>query len=369
MKRQGSHQATLEAYFGKRSHVSVNPDGQKDETLVASMDKTALEIIADAYAYVEDNEQNAADVEIDRALRGNNANVSAVSVAKADDIVTDHTGCASQSRCAQKVQLRKKKENPATLKINYSDELSLFRAIEVAMFYHETGEGRWQMAERYSRKEELDLAASILRARAKIERKSAYGLDDVMAVFEYLQQKYPDEYRILVFTPTSHTKAVYNSGNNARYNICLYYHNGHFDLIKKFFRKRHYCVEYEKAYGSQASHAKCKTRCRQCFGIGHGFPCEGNWPIELECPDCHQLFANQRCMDAHKPFSCNTFHRCVYCKLHYRARAEHANQGHRCDETFCRRCYKKHRKDPGNCVCPGAQSQTQQVEERTESAT
>ncbi|KAH7666479.1 hypothetical protein AAVH_43160, partial [Aphelenchoides avenae] len=119
-------------------------------------------------------------------------------------------------------------------------------------------------------------------------------------VHEYLEQTFPGIYRILIFSDRSETETVYNSGNNAKYNICLYHHNGHYDVIKtpqKFFGAKHYCVDCEKTFQNTSFHRDCKLRCAQCFRSGQGFPCNGDWPIELECPDCRKFFANQECMD------------------------------------------------------------------------
>ncbi|KAH7706288.1 hypothetical protein AAVH_26480 [Aphelenchoides avenae] len=268
----------------------------------------------------------------------------------------------AMDRLIRKKQIRRAPKDPAIVEINNRDNLCLFRAIEVHRFYHETGEGEWKQAQRYAGKGELDLAASTLRARAGIRRKSAYGLDDAKAVFEYLQKKYPDEYRILIFSASSKQETVYNSGNNAKYNICLYHHNGHYDVIKtpqKFFGDRNYCVDCETTYHSVAFHRDCKLRCGQCFRSGPGFPCTGDWPVELECPDCRKFFANQECRDAHKPHSCNTFHRCPFCFAHYTYKADMKNGGHECGETYCRKCRVKHRGNAGCYIRPrGAKEST-----------
>ncbi|KAH7708448.1 hypothetical protein AAVH_24292 [Aphelenchoides avenae] len=177
-------------------------------------------------------------------------------------------------RLIRKKQIRrpKTKKDPAIVEINNCDNLCLFRAIEVHRFYHETGEGAWQSAQRYASKGDFDLAASTLRARAGIRRKSAYGVDDAKAVFEYLQKKCPNEYRILIFTKSSKQQTVYNTGNNAK--------------------------------------------------------------------------------DAHKPYSCDTFHRCPFCCVHYKCEAGKKNGGHDCGETYCRKCGVKHRGNAGCFITP-----------------
>ncbi|KAH7696489.1 hypothetical protein AAVH_36439, partial [Aphelenchoides avenae] len=58
MKRQGSRQTTLEAYFGKRSRVAATNDGQPDDVVVVSRGMTALQMIADAYADDDDDVQD-----------------------------------------------------------------------------------------------------------------------------------------------------------------------------------------------------------------------------------------------------------------------------------------------------------------------
>ncbi|KAH7705609.1 hypothetical protein AAVH_27178 [Aphelenchoides avenae] len=52
-------------------------------------------------------------------------------------------------------------------------------------------------------------------------------------------------------------------------------------------------------------------------------------------------------MDNHKPYSCNTFHRCPSCNCHYTVQPNRKNGGHDCNEKFCRVCFQKHRKDKG----------------------
>ncbi|KAH7696768.1 hypothetical protein AAVH_36159, partial [Aphelenchoides avenae] len=269
----------------------------------------------------------------------------------------------AMDRLIRKKQIRRpEKKDPAIVEINNRDNLCLFRGIDVHMFYHEHGEGSWQAAQRYATKGEADRAAITLRVRARIPQKPAYGIQDAEKVFEYLQKKYPDTYRLLIFSDRSKTETVYNSGNNAKYSICLYQHNGHYDVMKtpeKFFGSRFYCVDCEKTYCNASFHRDCEVRCGQCFRSGAGFPCTGDWSIELECPDCRKFFANQECMDAHKPYSCNTFHRCPLCEVHYKYAESKKNGGHQCGERYCRKCCIRHRADAGCYIRPlGAKKAT-----------
>lgn len=243
-----------------------------------------------------------------------------------------------RTRIEMKQARRDAKKNPAILKVQCNDNLSLFRAIRIGMFYCEKGGGKWEPAEHYAWSDRLTRDAETLWSLVGVPLQHAsYDLDDAKKVFEYLEKKDPGTYRILIFSEGSNTQTVYNSGNNAKYNICLYYRDGHFDLMmtpQKFFRKRHYCVDCEKTYEDIKSHSKCKIRCRQCFRIGYGYPCDGDWSKKLECADCRKYFPNQDCMEAHKPYSCNTFHRCAYCNVYYRVLKERASKGHRCDKQF-----------------------------------
>ncbi|KAH7697055.1 hypothetical protein AAVH_35864, partial [Aphelenchoides avenae] len=268
----------------------------------------------------------------------------------------------AMDRLIRKKQIRRSPKDPSIVEINNSDNLCMFRAVDAHMFYHENGEGSWQKAQRYGTKGEADRAATTLRVRSGIARKPAYGIKDAEKVFEYLQKKYPDEYRILIFSDRSKTETVYNSGNNAKYNICLYHRNGHYDVIKtaqKFFGANYYCVDCEKTYCNASFHRDCVVRCAQCFRSGAGFPCTGDWKDEFECPDCRKFFANQECMDAHKPYSCNTFHRCPFCEVHYTYEASKKNGGHQCGEKYCRKCCIKHRADAGCYIRPlGAKKST-----------
>ncbi|KAH7693835.1 hypothetical protein AAVH_39125 [Aphelenchoides avenae] len=223
-------------------------------------------------------------------------------------------------------------KNPAIIGIDYSDDISLFRAVCVGVFYYENGGGKWEPAECHARtKRHSGDATKLWLQIEETLGRIPYGLDDVKKVYEHLEETFPETYRILVFTDTSGTHTVYNSGNNARHTISLYFNNGHFDLIKnpqKLLRKKYYCVDCEKTYENLKGHSNCKIKCLLCFRHGYGYPCKGE--LNMECPDCHKLFPNMDCMDAHKPYSCNTYHRCVYCNIQYRVRPERPGNGHRC---------------------------------------
>ncbi|KAH7706958.1 hypothetical protein AAVH_25813 [Aphelenchoides avenae] len=244
---------------------------------------------------------------------------------------------AKRACIEKKHKRRDAKKNPAVVDVvvvfNYSDDLSLFRAVLSGVFYYENGKGTWEAAERYARSSNRTSreVAHLWNLIDKPLEQASYSMDDVKKVYEYLDTQYPETYRILVFTDTSGTHTVYNSGNNAKHTICLYYNHGNFDLIKtpqKFFRKKHYCVDCEKTYENLADHTNCRIRCRLCFRVGYGYPCKGD--MDLECKDCHKLFPTMECMDANKPYSCNTYHRCVYCNTQYRVRPERPRKGHGC---------------------------------------
>ncbi|KAH7708672.1 hypothetical protein AAVH_24076 [Aphelenchoides avenae] len=238
------------------------------------------------------------------------------------------------ARIEKKQKLRDKDKNPAIVEVECSDNLSLFRAIRIGMLHYEKGGRKWEPAEHYAWSDRLKRDADDFWIEiGGTSRQTSYYLDGVGSVYDYLEKTYPETYRILVFTDTSGTRTVYNSGNNAKHTICLCYHDGHFDIIKtpqKFFRKRHYCVDCEKTYENLKGHSGCKIRCRQCFRNGYGYPCKGE--MALECPDCHKLFPSQDCLKAYKPYSCNTYHRCIYCNVQYRVRPERPSKGHRCDK-------------------------------------
>ncbi|KAH7724793.1 hypothetical protein AAVH_07662 [Aphelenchoides avenae] len=58
MKRQGSRQPTLEAYFSKRSRIPTDDDRENDENVIVATGMTALQMIADAYADAEEEQDN-----------------------------------------------------------------------------------------------------------------------------------------------------------------------------------------------------------------------------------------------------------------------------------------------------------------------
>ncbi|KAH7707620.1 hypothetical protein AAVH_20112 [Aphelenchoides avenae] len=100
MKRQGSYQTTLDAYFGKRSRVAAAEDDQPDEVVVVSTGMTALQMIADAYADVEDVAEevqpavcaNPADVAHDHDYCG--TGVRTDTVANPEHVEHDHSYCS-----------------------------------------------------------------------------------------------------------------------------------------------------------------------------------------------------------------------------------------------------------------------------------
>ncbi|KAH7719795.1 hypothetical protein AAVH_12747 [Aphelenchoides avenae] len=57
-------------------------------------------------------------------------------------------------------------------------------------------------------------------------------------------------------------------------------------------------------------------------------------------------------MDVHKPYSCNTYHRCPWCEVNYPYEAGKKNGGHRCGDIYCRQCCKRHRGDVGCFIRP-----------------
>ncbi|KAH7694584.1 hypothetical protein AAVH_38367, partial [Aphelenchoides avenae] len=99
MKRQGQRQTTLEAYFGKRSRIPTDDDNrQNDDNVVVATGMTALQMIADAYADVgeeqEEQEQTAfyaspADVAHDHDYAG--VHGFATAYARSDDVDHDHS--------------------------------------------------------------------------------------------------------------------------------------------------------------------------------------------------------------------------------------------------------------------------------------
>ncbi|KAH7678388.1 hypothetical protein AAVH_41712, partial [Aphelenchoides avenae] len=84
MKRQGSRQTTLDAYFGKRLRVGAAEDDQADEVVIVSTGMTALQMIAEAYA--SDDEEQAEEQE------------QTACYADPADVAHDHDYCSSHAR-------------------------------------------------------------------------------------------------------------------------------------------------------------------------------------------------------------------------------------------------------------------------------
>ncbi|KAH7676060.1 hypothetical protein AAVH_42031, partial [Aphelenchoides avenae] len=107
MKRQGQLQTTLEAYFGKRSRTATGGDAQPDDdNVVVATGMAALQMIADAYADLEENQEeqeqtaftaDPADIAHDHNYFGHNvrageaAKGTSVVYANPEHVVHDHS--------------------------------------------------------------------------------------------------------------------------------------------------------------------------------------------------------------------------------------------------------------------------------------
>src|SRR5687768_9611915 len=111
MKRQGSRQTTLDACFNKRSRVTTGVERSQGEAAVVWAGKTALEMIAEAYADANDvlEEQEEAVLSADSGHGQDYADVTAGPSAN-QMISSTATHAVPLEVVVCKVQLRKKKE-------------------------------------------------------------------------------------------------------------------------------------------------------------------------------------------------------------------------------------------------------------------
>ena len=261
----------------------------------------------------------------------------------------------------------------ALLRVRNKDTICLFKAVIIAMAYllsPRKASDKTFIRLLDSPEEQTRRAKELMQNCGIAQDLASYNVGSLKAVQEYLNRRYPDEFRILVFSEESTnrktlsrqirsnlylaTKPVFNGSINARQQLVLWHENGHFDAAKTSEKllatKKNYkfCPECEVVFKGAERHSQhCPIRCRLCLGHGHGYPqrCRSNDVKQRrECAECHHTFQTVQCFDRHLKSACRIFHYCTDCSHSYRVDKRNP---HRCDFSRCRKCHqytaKEHR--------------------------
>lgn len=218
------------------------------------------------------------------------------------------------------------------------DNLCLFKAVCIALAYAGTGHNKTREAQLLQgNPDRLRSAAKELMKNARIDSDSEeYGTPHLERVQDYLQRRYPNKYRILVFAKHYDTAPYFKGSYPSKHLLTLYNDAGHFHAVKspaKLFGGRYYCDECESTYGRATHHSiRCPVRCPECCRMGYGFPCKNpdNTPT-ISCNKCKKSFQTLECYDAHLGSACKDSRKCLKCGIYYATR-----HGHDCNLRYCK---------------------------------
>ena len=214
------------------------------------------------------------------------------------------------------------------IRITNADELCCARAIVTAKARLEK-HSDWNSI-RLGREIQRKLALQ-LHSQANVPHGKC-GIDEIKKFQALLQ-----DHQIIVVS-FEHMNSVIFSGPEQEEKICLYLHDGHFDLITSmsaFYNSTYFCFKCNKGYAHRESH-KCNNACRCCHKIHSE---EGPW---THCIDCNRYFAGKTCFDMHKNetkagnSTCSNMYRCKDCGQNVH-RSKQKNT-HRCGEIYCNSC-------------------------------
>lgn len=254
----------------------------------------------------------------------------------------------------------------ALLRVRNKDNLCLFKAVVIAIAYllAPRKAGAYDFIRLLDNDDDQRKRATELMQNCGITRDlSAYSVSDLKAVQDYLNKRYHEEFRILVFSADSDdrrllreskaykiylaSKPVFNEGVNARQPLVLWHEDGHFDAAKtpeKLLATRrgyNYCAECEVTYDRVKNHSQhCPIRCRLCLGHGHGYPkrCSTNDVKQRrDCTVCRHTFQTAECFERHLKTACRIFHYCIECGHSYRV---DKRTPHCCHFERCRKCHQ-----------------------------
>ena len=187
------------------------------------------------------------------------------------------------------------------IKIKNEDEDCMFFATEVARIYAESIENKkfafYRLLKNEKRQKEL---VDTLKSEVKLEpKKDGYGLNDLIKVQEFYDEKYPKRYRIILFDSNSiYLRPIYKGPRPRKYDLNLYLNNNHYDVIRKvssFFKiKKRLCVDCGTTYTKDSFHRKsCAARCYLCGVVSNESPCE-NQNVEIKCLNCKRTYFNEK---------------------------------------------------------------------------
>ena len=135
------------------------------------------------------------------------------------------------------------------------------------------------------------------------------GIDEVK-----LFQNVLTGYQILVASE-DHANSIIFRGPSANQQICLFFHDGHYDVITKmpaFVNRSYFCVTCLKGYDHPEDH-RCQNSCKLCF---QSDCVEEEW---VYCNDCNRHFKSTVCFESHLKKNsrgtsvCKTHYRCMSC--------------------------------------------------------
>ena len=141
------------------------------------------------------------------------------------------------------------------------------------------------------------------------------------------------------------------------FDVAVFLENKHWDAIRHintFFqlgKNAKYCIDCESSfYHDQKHKISCVSRCYHCGKVGLGM-CPKEDDVYIECDDCLRPFFNKKCLEQHKPATCNTWKRCPKEECG-RVYLHDAKNPHECGNTYCRRCYVYHDPERGCFMKP-----------------
>jgi len=254
--------------------------------------------------------------------------------------------------------------------VKSDDQYCLFLAVQLTKKYLELKPGnktenvQFQRILRSPRKAIMRLALVI----QLLVDMNTYGFEiplDLPAytVSEYapMLQQYFDRrygagaYRLTIFSSLGTLKPIYK-GNNfpARCELCLYLWEGHFWGIRRFnniFGTTFYCLDCERPFTKKDKHTiRCRAKCKQCCGIGFGFPCDDEPGYERVCEGCNKTFRKASCFQRHLDRKiCDKLKRCLECGYFYRVLSGHR---HVCYTSRCQLCTNYHKENEPCFVQP-----------------
>jgi len=156
---------------------------------------------------------------------------------------------------------------------------------------------------RKDRRGRQTIKASKLIAKARVEMpEEGAGIPELEKFQSHLKK-----YKITVYKYGTKGRDVYFSGGleDAKFNINLLFHNGHFNVITNLtaaFGCIYFCEACHVPYEHKAEH-RCANRCTSCHSISP--PCK----LEhggITCRLCSRFFKNERCFIAHQGQICKT---------------------------------------------------------------